>query len=172
MVAGEEGAALLKLSRGLFRLGQVEEIAQVQVNRRPRIDPAEIRMAYRVDLAKRLDLPRQPQDMLYRNVAKVSAEDLEAAYVAVLAAENTPAYLEQLLAREYWVDYLKRKYPQEFAQMEQARQEQADELEDRHPDFGAAYSIEVEALGKKNTREERELLVRLTERERAEIEHL
>ena len=51
-------------------------------------------------------------------------------------------------------------------------QEQADELEDRHPDFGAAYSIEVEALGKKNTREERELLVRLTERERAEIEHL
>ena len=172
VVAGEEGAALLKLSRGLFRLGQVEEIAQVQVNRRPRIDPAEIRMAYRVDLAKRLDLPRQPQDMLYRNVAKVSAEDLEAAYVAVLAAENTPAYLEQLLAREYWVDYLKRKYPQEFAQMEQARQEQADELEDRHPDFGAAYSIEVEALGKKNTREERELLVRLTERERAEIEHL
>lgn len=172
VLAGEEGPALLKLSRGLFRLGQVEEIAQAAVNRHPRIDPAEIRMAYRVDLARRLDLPRQPKDMLYRNIAKVSAEELEAAYVAVLAAENTPAYVEQLLGREYWVDYLKHKYPQEFADMEQARQEQADELEDRHPDFGAAYSIEVEALGKKNTREERELLVRLTERERAEIEHV
>ena len=172
VLAGEEGPALLKLSRGLFRLGQVEEIAQAAVNRHPKIDPAEIRMAYRVDLARRLDLPRQPKDMLYRNIAKVSAEELEAAYVAVLAAENTPVYVEQLLGREYWVDYLKHKYPQEFADMEQARQEQADELEDRHPDFGAAYSIEVEALGKKNTRVERELLVRLTERERAEIEHV
>ena len=172
VVAGEEGPALLKLSRGLFRLGQVEEIAQAAVNRRPRIDPAEIRMVYRVDLAARLDLPRQPKDMLYRNAAQISAEEIEAAYVAVLAAENTPAYMEQLLGREYWVDYLRRKYPQEFAQLEQARQEQADELEDRHPDFGAAYSVEVEALGQKNAREERELLVRLTGLERAEIEHV
>ena len=171
VIAGEEGAALFKLSKGLFRLGQVEEIAQAAVNLRPKIDPAEIRMAYRVDLAKRLDLPRQPKDMLYRNVARVSAEELEAAYLAVLAAEDTPAFTEQLLAREYWVDYLKRKYPQEFASLEQSRQEQADELEDRHPDFGAAYSVEVEALGKKNTREERELLLLLTQRERTEIEY-
>ena len=172
VVAGEEGAALLKLSRGLFRLGRVEEIAQAAINQRPKIDPAEIRMAYRVDLAKRLELPRQPKDMLYRNAAKVSSQELEAAYVDVLAAENTPAFMEQLLAREYWVDYLKRKYPQEFTELEQLRQEQAEALEDRHPDFGTAYSVEVEALGKKNSSAERELLLRLTQRERTEIEHI
>ena len=167
VVAGEEGPALLKLSRGLFRLGQVEKIAQAAVSRRPDVDPAEIRMVYRVDLAGRLDLPRQPKNMLYRSAAQVTAEELEAAYVAVLAAEKTPAFMEQLVAHDYWVNYLKRQYPDQFFTLEKRFEEEHRALEDRHTEMGIAYEQELKELDERKRNEERQLRERLTVEELA-----
>lgn len=165
VAASEEGPALIKLSRGLFRLGQVEQIAQAAINRRPEVDPAEIRMAYRVDLAARLQLPRQPRDMLYRSEAKVTAQELDDAYDAVLAAERTPAFMAQLLMQDYWLSYLRRQYSEDFQVLEQRFEDEHRALEDRHTDMGNGYLQELEALDERNRNEARQLRERLTTEE-------
>ena len=166
---GAKSRVLLNLSRSLFRLGKLEEIAQDVIKLRPRSDPAEIRLVYRVSLAQRLGLPRQPKDMLYRNIAKVTPEAIERAYLEVIAAEDTPAFMEQLLGREYWVDFLTSQYPGDFLALEQRQQSEIEALEARFTAIDDAYSKAVDALGKKNAAELKQLLTQLTERERSQV---
>lgn len=166
----DKGAGLFRLSKSLFRLGKLENIAQRTINENSRIDPAEVRLAYRISLAQRLGLPKQPQDMLYRNVARVSSESIEQAYQEVIAAEQTPEFMEQLVGREYWSSYLLEHYPEEFAALEQRQQVEIDALEERYPVINESYAEAVEALGKKNTAERRQLLVTLSELERSTLD--
>lgn len=169
VVPGEEGPVLLKLATRLFRLGQVEEIARDAISLHPERDPAEIRLAYRIGLAKRLDLPRQPADMLFRNASGVTEQDIETACIKVLAADNSPLLMEQLISQDYWVSYLQRKYASEFSRLEQRYELQAEALQDQHPELGEAYSREIEAMGGRKKIEQRALLIRLSQRERDEI---
>lgn len=168
VLPGEEGTVLLRLATSLFRLGQVEEIAAAAISLHPDIDPAEIRLAYRISLAGRLDLPSQPRDMLYRNAAQVTADDIETAFTKVLAAQDSPAYMDQLIAQDYWVNYLKRTYEADFSALEQRFELEAEALQDLHPELGEAYSREIEAMGQKKASERRALLMRLSQRERGE----
>ncbi|WP_448118977.1 NEL-type E3 ubiquitin ligase domain-containing protein [Pseudomonas serbica] len=164
-----KGRELLKLSRELFRLAQVEEIASTRIQLRPNIDPAEIRLAYRVGLARRLGLPNQPKGMLYENLAQVTTGDLDQAYASILARERTPVFIEQLTARKYWRDYLEEKYPGEFTRVQQGFQAKASELEDKYPQLNSAYLQEMEALDTANKAERLQLLTTLSEREVAEL---
>ena len=107
--------------------------------------------------------------MLYRNIAKVTPEAIERAYLEVIAAEETPAFMEQLLGREYWVDFLKSKYPDDFLASEQLQLSERDGLEERFTAIDDAYSKAVDALGKKNAAERKQLLTQLTERERSQV---
>lgn len=172
VVAGEEGTVLLRLARSLFRLGQVEDIAAAAISLHPDLDPAEVRLAYRISLARRLDLPRQPKDMLFRNAARVSGQDIENAYAKVLAAQASPAFMERLIAQEYWVNYLQRKYEADFSALEHHFELEAEALQDLHPELGEAYSQEIEAMGQRKKVERRALLTRLSQRERDEIERV
>ncbi|PJK33334.1 hypothetical protein CWC48_28100 [Pseudomonas sp. S10E 269] len=131
--------ALLKLSRGLFRLAQLEAIALERTRLNPHIDPAEIRLAYRVGLAQRLELPRQPQGMIYEHLSGVKTTDLDVAYQKILELEQTPAFCEQLTARPYWKEYLQEKYPDDFATRQHIRQDKASALEDQYPGFSPEY---------------------------------
>ena len=164
-----KGRELLKLSRELFRLAQVEAIARTRIQLRPEIDPAEIRLAYRIGLARRLNLPNQPKGMLYGSLAQVTATDLDEAYAAIIAEEKTPVFVEQLTARKYWKDYLEEKYPGEFTRLQQQFQAKAGELEDQYPELNTAYLQEMEALDSANKTERLQLLTRLSEREIAEL---
>ena len=170
VVTGEEGAVLLRLARSLFRLGQVEEIAAAAISLHPDLDPAEVRLAYRISLARRLDLPRQPKDMLFRNAARVSAQDIESAYARVLAAQDSPAFMERLMTQDYWVNYLQRKYEADFSALEHRFELEAEALQDLYPELGEVYSQEIEALGQSKKVERRALLTRLSQRERDELE--
>lgn len=136
---GQEGPALLKLATGIIRLEEVEAVAEAAILRRPGIDPAEIRLAYRIGLAQRLALPRQPSTMIYRNLSRVSDADIDAAYASIIAKEAQPAFVEKLVGREYWVDYLKRRYPAEFSALTQQRQVRLDALETRHSEITPGY---------------------------------
>ena len=107
--------------------------------------------------------------MLYRNIAKVTPEAIESAYLEVIAAENTPAFMEQLLGREYWVDFLTSQYPGDFLALEQRQQSEIEALEARFTAIDDAYSKAVDALGKKNAAELKQLLTQLTERERSQV---
>ncbi|MNP30858.1 putative E3 ubiquitin-protein ligase ipaH7.8 [compost metagenome] len=163
-----KGRELLKLSRRLFRLSQVEEVASERIGTRPTTDPAEIRLAYRIGLAERLDLPDQPKGMLYANLAGVVAADLDQAYTRIIAQEQTTVFNDQLIARKYWGDYLEEKYPAEFTRVQQQFQEKCTALEDKHAEFNEAYFQELKTLESDNRVDRKNLLSELTSRELAE----
>jgi Leucine-rich repeat (LRR) protein len=163
-----KGRELLKLSRRLFRLSQVEEVASARIGTRPTTDPAEIRLAYRIGLAQRLDLPDQPKGMLYANLAGVAAADLDQAYTRIIAQEQTPVFNDQLIARKYWTDYLEEKYPAEFTRVQRQFQEKCAALEDKYAEFTQAYFQELKALEADNRVDRKNLLSELTSRELAE----
>jgi Leucine-rich repeat (LRR) protein len=164
-----KGRELLKLSRSLFRLSQVEEIAATRIRLMPSLDPAEVRLAYRIGLARRLELPNQPKGMLYEGLAKVTAADLDEAYTRIIAGEKTPEFIEQLTARKYWRDYLEEKYPAEFTRVQQGFQDKVSELEDKYPELNSAYLQEMDALDSVNKANRLQLLTTLSEREIAEL---
>lgn len=109
---------LMELGQGLFRLEEVERIAlEVIARRRAQgigVDEVEIRLAYRIELARDLDLPGQPTHMNYAPTANVSAADIQAAKARVLAAETPQALKRSLAERDFWLNFLRNQYPERF----------------------------------------------------------
>ncbi|SEM48715.1 Leucine rich repeat-containing protein [Pseudomonas sp. ok272] len=165
-----QGRELLKLSRGLFRLDKVEGVARAASRRNPSLDPAEIRLAYRIGLEQRLALPPQPKTMIYANLARVSAQDLDAAYAAVIAEEGQPEFVEQLLARPYWMPYLEERYAAEFLQLQQRYEVRGEALEEQYPDFDEAHFAAWEQMDSERKAERLVLATELSTREIAELE--
>lgn len=163
---GQDGARLLKFARSMLRLEAVEEIAQTTIDNRPDIDPAEIRLALRIGLAQRLDLPRQPFGMLYGELSEVTPADLESASATVLERERTPAFEEKLVGLEYWLNYLKHKYAADFSALAHEVEHKAEALEERYPDSGSDYLRDYAELGAWSEEHRKALAIRLTRQER------
>jgi Leucine-rich repeat (LRR) protein len=127
-----KGEALLKLSRQLFRLDKVDELATKAVARNGR-DEAEVRLGYRIALTSGwsdgLELPGQPTHMTY--ASGVTPGQLADARVEVINAEQSDGFFEDLIQRDYWVAYLKEKYPEEFRTLDEAEMsEEGDSADD------------------------------------------
>jgi len=167
--AGEEGATLFRLARAMIRLEEVESIANAAKVRNPMIDPAEIALAYRTDLAPRLQLPRQPKSMLYRNLSRVTQADINRAYTDIIARESTPRFVEQLVGRDYWVDYLKKQYPADYARLARQKLAAAEALEARYSDLTEQYLSEAAELDQKNRADDKALAIQLSVRERTRL---
>lgn len=168
-----KGAALLRLSRQLFRLAKVEELANEKARGR-RTDPAEVRLEYRIGLTSGwddgLELPGQPRNMLYGNPLRGDA--LSRARAAVLERENKPgAFYEDLISRDYWVQYLKEKYPEAFSTLERSAEEKQGQLEDAHEGvWGPEYTQALESLGIELAIARSEKLIELSRKETGEVE--
>ncbi|WP_191487995.1 NEL-type E3 ubiquitin ligase domain-containing protein [Pseudomonas sp. FEN] len=159
MAAGTEATTerdLLKLTRGLWRLDEVEACAREDIARRlklpdaPRVDPVEVRLAYRIGLTERLQLPGQPRHMTFSELARVTPQDLEAACAKVIAREKTAAYPRALVSREFWAGYLKDRYPSRFSGIDTKYQAVMMELDARRSnrrgaDWHEFIDIELEA---------------------------
>lgn len=165
----QEGPQLFRLARRMSRLDAVESIAQEVIRARPGTDPAEVRLAYRIGLGQRLDLPSQPQGMIFTNIANVTQADLDAAYNTITEHESGDAFASSLVQRTYWVDYLKRTYPAEFSALADDIALQVDALDDRYPDAGEEYLREYAELGRKRAERETALGIELTARERTRL---
>ncbi|MFJ7108993.1 NEL-type E3 ubiquitin ligase domain-containing protein [Pseudomonas sp. NPDC098740] len=130
---GQQGAVLLKLSRGLFRLDNVERIALADIGRRTAainategltsaqkaqrialLEEVEIKLAYRFGLKDRLGLPGQPQRVRFIRLGDVSSEMLDSAQAQVLALDNSPEEIQALVERGFWKRYLASKYQAQF----------------------------------------------------------
>ncbi|WP_085703429.1 NEL-type E3 ubiquitin ligase domain-containing protein [Pseudomonas sp. B15(2017)] len=154
----EKGRALLDLSRQLFRLGEVEKLAARSMDRHA--DPAEVRLQYRIGLTSGwedgLQLPGQPGQM--RFARPIRGEELAAARAAVVKAEKSVRFYEDLISREYWVQYLNEKYPEAFAALGRHADEQLESLEGEHEDVSstayreAVQMLEVERSIERNTK--------------------
>lgn len=116
-----KGEALLKLSRQLFRLDKVDDLATKAAVRNGQ-DQAEVRLGYRIGLtggwSDGLELPGQPKHMTY--ASGVSPQQLADARLEVINAERSDGFFEDLIQRDYWVDYLKEKYPEVFRKLDEA----------------------------------------------------
>lgn len=130
-----EETELFELARGLERLDELEKIAREDIAIRsvdyPQLDEAEVRLAYRVGLAQRLQLPLQPQGMLYRSLAGVTDEAIDAAEQRVLHRERTSAFLRAVIARDFWMEYLEKHYAASFEPVQSPFHERLDDLDDR-----------------------------------------
>lgn len=185
-----QGAQLASLSKGLFRLHEVDKLAAADIQRSEAIvnDPAvpqtqkaphrrrlgeevEIRLAYRHGLKDRLQLPGQPPRTAFTQLAGVTQKMLDSAYETVMALDNSPEEFQALVSREFWQVYITNKYQ---AQFEAQRQPFQERLEALHTSFAAqqlpeaAYKEQTESQQALLAIEEAELIQTLTRQELAE----
>ncbi|HJR27420.1 MAG TPA: DUF6543 domain-containing protein [Pseudomonas sp.] len=138
--AGELEPELVTLARGKSRLSELGKIARERIdelvaqgrrlpefddegdrvhhfdtqgNRLVDIDEVEIHMVYPTRLATRLELPWQSREMMFR-APDVSEAMIERAYERVLEKEKGPLLQERLIEQAFWVEFVKRQYPEPF----------------------------------------------------------
>ncbi|KIP94904.1 NEL-type E3 ubiquitin ligase domain-containing protein [Pseudomonas fluorescens] len=155
---------LLNLGRGLFRLDRLNAIAREHAVKAVKSDPLEVNLAYRVGLAKALELPGQPQSMLFNAQSGVTATDLETAKNRITTAELSPQWLKFIQAQTFWRDYLKRTFTRKFSLIDEsfaprmsALDEQADTL------LSADYVSQADALKLEKEQAQEAVIKRLTE---------
>ena len=165
IVLGGAVMAFLGQSKTYNRQDVVAEIQQ-NIRAATNMMASEIRLALRIGLAQRLDLPRQPFGMLYGELSEVTPADLESASATVLERERTPAFEEKLVGLEYWLNYLKHKYAADFSALAHEVEQKAEALEERYPDSGSDYLRDYAELGAWSEEHRKALAIRLTRQER------
>ncbi|MBC2380472.1 hypothetical protein HF257_04115 [Pseudomonas sp. WS 5106] len=156
-----KGPALLSLSRNLFRLEQVEKLAARHI--RPQSDAAEVRLQYLIGLRRRLDLQGVPEKM--RFAIPISGAAMETEARAIEAMEKTDVFHENLISRDYWVDYLKEQYPEDFVALEQRNAQRRDALEDAYDSVNEpGYVTGLETLNVQLLADETQTLMALSRR--------
>ncbi|HWH86244.1 MAG TPA: NEL-type E3 ubiquitin ligase domain-containing protein [Pseudomonas sp.] len=138
----QRGRALLDLTRRLFRLERVDRLAEAAAKNK---DRAEVRLEYRIgmidDWPDGLKLPAQPKHMLYGS--KIRGQRLINARNSVLADEASDLFLEDLIARDYWVRYLEDRYSEVFDELQLNATKRQEEVEDMRPDGDDAVALKL-----------------------------
>lgn len=138
-----QGAQLSSLSKGLFRLHEVDKFASTDIQRSEAIvnDPAvsmadklphrarlaeevEIRLAYRFGLKDRLQLPGQPQQVRFTSMGGVTPAMLDTAYEKIVALDNSAEEFQALLSQDFWQDYVTHKHRTQFDAQSEPYQQQ------------------------------------------------
>ena len=163
----QRGQRLYELARGLFRLDQLEAIARGIIAERRRlglsVDEAEVRMALRTYLARRLALPGQPHSMAYAATAGIGVDIYDAAQSQVLQAQAEPVFTQFMIRQSFWVDYLRERHA---TRLEQRLAPFADELtaldESQEPGSSGDYLRRANDIARRRQDAENTLLAELT----------
>lgn len=148
---------LLWLGGQLWRLALLDQFAAEHARRLGAgSESLEFALAYRVALRTALDLPAQPGEMLYTDIARLQDTDLRSARAFVLAAQTRDGMAEYLSRQRFWQDYLRGSFPDRL----QVPQDMHDELE-RLMALGNQ-EAQVERLQIRNQQREHALLLQLT----------
>ncbi|WP_277962149.1 NEL-type E3 ubiquitin ligase domain-containing protein [Pseudomonas sp. RIT-To-2] len=110
--ADQRGQVLDRLVRQLYRSQELDRFAVEQAGAR---DQAEVRLAYRLRLARELNLPLPPGRMLYEGTADLRPGELDDARRHVQRGEQGDAFLQYAADRDFWQAYLRDTYPERFA---------------------------------------------------------
>lgn len=131
-VSSQPQQVLLTFARRLFRLDQVEQFARADMNARQQggrgVDEVEVSLAYRLRLARELDLPGQPRRMFYETTARIDVLQYHAAAQAVRAAEATDALARFISTRDFWLEHLRAQHSTSFMRTEQRFEARLDTL--------------------------------------------
>ncbi len=133
-IEADAQAPLLELGRRLFRLERVDHFAFQVVRQRQRagvhVDDLEVVLGYRIRLAKALHLPCQPRTMRFTTLAAITPQSEQQALATVLAEETPEALAQNIVTRDFWINYLRTEHHQAFAELDEgfaARGTQLDE---------------------------------------------
>lgn len=168
-----KGRALLNLSRQLFRLGRVEQLAETQAINQ---DRAEVHLQYRIPLTRGwpdgLVLPGQTEHMMYAR--PISGSQLSAARASILDAEASDEFYQSLISHSYWTDYLEERYREELSSLDETFQRKLAALEDQYTDRKDAetlqrYSEALNRLDIERVSTRNQTLIRLS---RTEVQRL
>lgn len=136
-----KGRALLNLSRQLFRLGRVEQLAETHAINQ---DRAEVHLQYRIPLTQGwpdgLVLPGRTEHMMYAR--PISGSQLSAARATILEAETSDEFYQSLISHSYWTDYLEGRYREELNAIDEAFQGKLEALEDQYTDRSDAETLQ------------------------------
>lgn len=155
---------LLSLGRGLFRLSELEKIAATYAAEHASEDPLEVSLAYRVGLAKILQLPGQPKHMRYGSLADLTSENLEQAHEQVLIAELSPVFLRFIAQLSFWKAHLKQQFPKTFSRAAEPFDEQQQALFENSQNLtDGQYLAQMEALRAPRRQAINEVMERLTQ---------
>ncbi|NVZ61716.1 hypothetical protein HX867_06430 [Pseudomonas gingeri] len=171
----DDPTELLRLARGLFRLEQIDAIAcehvrdlvdRPEVPSSESVDEIEVNLAYRVGLGRSLYLPGQPREILFRKIANVTEEQILAARNRIRQAEIKPEMKTFIASRDFWIDFLRKKYPRDFSRFNRPFHEQEELLLQHSPEMlSDSYSRRLSALMETRMAEERVFLEGLTQQE-------
>lgn len=128
---------LFRVIRGLFRLNEVQAIADLEIASREarglNVDHAEVRMAYRVGLAGDLSLPGQPLSMAWNRLAAVDRQSILDARRLVLEREGADEFVSYALADRRWSERLRGEYQTDLSRVTAPIREQMEALEEHPP---------------------------------------
>lgn len=128
---------LFRVIRGLFRLNEVQTIADLEIASREargvNVDHAEVRMAYRVGLASDLGLPGQPMSMAWDRLAAVDRQSILDARRLVLERETSNEFVNYALADRRWNERLRGEYQTDLSRVTAPIREQMEALEEHPP---------------------------------------
>lgn len=155
------------LGRRLFRLDRVEQYARADMMQRVAdgagVDEVEVSLAYRVGLARDLDLPGQARSLQFETIAGVTRADLDAAAARVREAEASDELAQFISERDFWLDYLRTTEPAQFAAIEEPSDDQMSALDDRRDGLtDLEYLAEAKSLKQSREAELQALALRLT----------
>jgi hypothetical protein len=154
---------LLELGRGLFRLDQLNQIAQEHARKNPQADPLEVNLAFRTGLADDLSLPGQPRHMRFAELAKVTQTDLLAAKNVIQTAELSSRWPAFMLRQTFWCDYLKRTFAHQFSSINKSFPARMDAVFDQAATLSTAdYLSQMDAIKVERELAENAVLERLT----------
>ncbi|WJK07440.1 NEL-type E3 ubiquitin ligase domain-containing protein [Pseudomonas fluorescens] len=167
-VAASLEGRLVRLLRGRFRLQEVQRHAAMDAALRARTgslsreQALELNLLYRVRLARRLELPAQPDALNVQLGIEVTDAQVDQVYLKVVSAEKTSQLAESMSRQEFWSEYLMTTHEDEFSAAldrsaaSMARLEQLNELSRE------AASRQVMAILDNLRNENRQVRLRLT----------
>lgn len=165
--APTQGASLLAFARRLFRLDQLEQFARAdmvsRVHEGRSVDEVEVSLAYRVHLARALDLPGQPRSMQFGAVAAVSPGQLRAATDAVQRAEAGAELARFISTRDFWLEHLRATHGPAFSDVEARFWARLEALTDQQHSLPEGdYLAQMNQLGREREQALQALALRLT----------
>ncbi|MBJ9976572.1 hypothetical protein IAE35_13650 [Pseudomonas sp. S75] len=163
----ERGNELINLGQGLFRLRRLERFVRQDIRERLEaldgFDQLAVRLYYRVQLRKPLNLPFQPLDMASTDAVEVDEEHLQQAVQAVRTAETVESLSQSLAGHLFWQRYIQERHPLPFEAAQQAHLDREAALQAQRPALSQeALEQAQEALRLERDGHEHELILELT----------
>jgi hypothetical protein len=135
------------LSRGVWAMNTLENIAREKVKSLPFVDEIEVYLGYPTMLKESLELPINIGEMLYFRCSGITRRDLKMAEEIVKDQLNNKESLNEFLVEhDKWIEGLKKNLPEEMKVLEDAKEQAMDEENPNYENIESSYKRSLREL--------------------------